>query len=294
MPEIVYRSVGSTTSTAVIWFMVSVPVLSELIAEVNPSVSTEGRSLTIALRLARSTPPSDRMVWVTVGRASGMAAMASETAATNRWSQAWPRARPRTNMTIIVRPAAAAIHSVSRLSSRVSGDSSRAVADSIPEILPSSVPAPVPVTITVALPCVTGLFMNAMFDCSPGPSWSPGSVAASLAAGTLSPVSADSSICSALDAMIRPSAGTWSPAEMRMTSPTTSSSAGISDSAPSRRTRAVAFIIDLSAFIALSALPSCRRPTTAFSTVRASSSTAVLHSLISKDTTAAAIKMICM
>ena len=137
-----YRSAGSTTSTAVIWFMVSVPVLSELIAEVNPSVSTEGRSLTIALRLARSTPPSDRIIWVTVGSASGMAAMASDTALMNSASHAWPRARPSANITIIVSPAAAAIHSVSRLSSRVSGDSSRAVADSIPEILPSSVPAP--------------------------------------------------------------------------------------------------------------------------------------------------------
>ena len=52
------RSVGSTTSTAVIWFIVSVPVLSELIAEVNPSVSTDGRSLTIALCFASSTLPS--------------------------------------------------------------------------------------------------------------------------------------------------------------------------------------------------------------------------------------------
>jgi hypothetical protein len=39
-----------------------VPVLSELIAEVNPSVSTEGRSFTMAFRLARSTPPMDKMV----------------------------------------------------------------------------------------------------------------------------------------------------------------------------------------------------------------------------------------
>jgi hypothetical protein len=164
----------------------------------------------------------------------------------------------------------------------------------MPEILPSSVPAPVAVTITVALPCVTGVFMNAIFVCSPGPSWSPDSVSASLAAGTLSPVSADSSICSALAATMRPSAGTWSPAEMSTTSPTTSSSAGICASVPSRRTRAVAFIIDLRAFMALSALPSCRIPTTAFSTVSSISRTAVLHSLISKDTTAAATRMICM
>jgi hypothetical protein len=79
------------TSTAVIWFMVNVPVLSELIAEVKPSVSTDGRSFTMALRLARPMLPSDRITCVTVGSASGMAAMASETALTNNISQAWPR-----------------------------------------------------------------------------------------------------------------------------------------------------------------------------------------------------------
>ncbi len=46
--------------------------------------------------------------------------------------------------------------------------------------------------------------------------------------------------------------------------------------------------------MALSALPSCRMPTTAFSTVSSTSRTAVLHSLISKDTIAAATRMICM
>ena len=273
--------------------MVSVPVLSELIAEVKPSVSTEDRSLTIALRLAKSTLPSDRIVCDTVGSASGMAAMASETALVNNASQAWPRARPSANITITVRPAADAIHSVSRLSSRSRGDCSVAVAASIPEIFPSSVPAPVAVTIIVALPWI-GVFMNAMFVWSPGFRSSPDSVCASLAAGTLSPVSADSSICRALAAMIRPSAGTSSPAAMSTTSPTTTWSAGICASAPSRRTRAVAFIIDLSAFMALSALPSWRRPITALSTVSASSRTPVLHSLMSSDTIAATIRMICM
>ena len=156
------RSVGSTTSTAVIWLIVRVPVLSELIAEVNPSVSTEGRSFTIALRLARSTPPSDKIVCVTVGSASGIAAMASEIALTNSASHACPRARPSANITTMVSPAAAAIHRVSLSSSLVSGDCSLAVADSIPEIFPSSVPAPVPVTSTMPLPCVTGVFINVM------------------------------------------------------------------------------------------------------------------------------------
>ena len=63
---------------------------------------------------------------------------------------------------------------------------------------------------------------------------------------------------------------------------------------PSRRTRAVALTIDLSAFIALSALPCWRSPTTAFSTVSAISRTAVPHSVMSAETTAAAIRMSCM
>src|SRR4030095_2775744 len=63
---------------------------------------------------------------------------------------------------------------------------------------------------------------------------------------------------------------------------------------PSRRTLAVAFIIDLSAFMALSALPSWRKPTTAFSSVNTNSRIPVLHSLINNDTTAALTRMSCM
>ena len=151
------------TSTAVIWFSVRVPVLSELMAEVNPSVSTAGSSLTSALRLASSTLPSERITSVTVGRASGIAAMARDTALTKRASQAVPLERPRANITTIVKPAAATIHSVRRLSSLVSGDCSVAVAESIPEILPSSVSLAVAVTIITPLPWVTGVFMKAMF-----------------------------------------------------------------------------------------------------------------------------------
>ncbi len=180
------------------------------------------------------------------------------------------------------------------LSSRVSGDCSFLVADSIREIRPSSVPAPVAVTTSSPLPWVTGVFMNAMLVRSPGPSPSSVRVPASLAAGTLSPVSADSSICSEPATTIRPSAGTSSPAVTSTMSPTTSCSAGISASAPSRRTRAVASIIDFSAFIALSALPSWRRPTRALSRVRTSSRIAVVHSPMAIETTAAATRMICM
>jgi len=39
--------------------------LSELIADVEPRVSTEDRSFTIALRLASPTAPSERITWTT-------------------------------------------------------------------------------------------------------------------------------------------------------------------------------------------------------------------------------------
>ena len=272
----------------------SVPVLSELIADVNPRVSTEGRSLTIAFSLASSTLPSESTTWTTIGRARGIAAIASATAVLNSVSHDWPRLRPSANITIIVRPAALTIQSVSVFICLVSGVSSLAVAESMCAIFPTSVSLPVPVTITTPLPCVTGVCMNAMFDCSPGPISLPERISASLAAGTLSPVSADSSICSALADTIRPSAGTSSPAAIRTTSPATSCSAGISASAPSRRTRAVAFIIDWSAFIALSALPAWRSPTSALKSVITINTIAVLHSLMRERRSPRPTRMSCM
>ena len=113
-------------------------------------------------------------------------------------------------------------------------------------------------------------------------------------AGTLSPVSADSSICRDAAWTMRPSAGTWSPAASSTVSPATTCSAGISDSAPSRRTRAVAFIMDLSAFMALSALPSSRRPTTALMTVRISTMMPVWNWPMTMEKTPATSRMICM
>ena len=94
--------------------------------------------------------------------------------------------------------------------------------------------------------------------------------------------------------MIRPSAATLSPAVISTTSPRTTSSTGIADSTPSRRTRAVCFVSDLRAFIALSALPSWRRPTTALTTVSSNSTAPVLHSPMASDRTPAMSRMICM
>ena len=197
-------------------------------------------------------------------------------------------------MMIIVPSAAAPIHKVNVSSCLLSTDCRLVVFASIPAILPTWASAPRAVTIIVPLPCVTGVFMNAMFFWSPAPISASGSVSASLDAGVLSPVKADSSMLSELDAMIRPSAATLSPAVINTTSPMTTSSTGIADSTPPRRTRAVCFVCDLSAFIALSALPSWRRPTTALSTVSRISTTPVLHSPIANDRIAAISRMICM
>ena len=66
-----------TSSRAVILLSVSVPVLSEQIAEVEPSVSTAGRRFMMALRSASARVPIDRSVVTTAGRPVGMAATAS-------------------------------------------------------------------------------------------------------------------------------------------------------------------------------------------------------------------------
>ncbi len=63
---------------------------------------------------------------------------------------------------------------------------------------------------------------------------------------------------------------------------------------PSRRTRAVAFIIDWSAFIALSALPAWRSPTRALKSVITNSTMAVAHCWITSETIAAPTRMSCM
>jgi hypothetical protein len=71
---------GTTSSEAAIWFVVRVPVLSEQMTVVQPSVSTLGSRRTIALRFAILRVPSARQVVMTAGRPSGIAATASATA----------------------------------------------------------------------------------------------------------------------------------------------------------------------------------------------------------------------
>ena len=80
---IVKRRPTTAISTAVIWLSVSVPVLSELMADVEPSVSTERSRFTIAPALASVDVPAARIVVTTAGRPVGMAETANATAVRN-------------------------------------------------------------------------------------------------------------------------------------------------------------------------------------------------------------------
>ena len=81
------------SSTAVIWLSVRVPVLSELIADVEPSVSVERRRFMIAFALASICVPYERIVVTTAGSPVGIAEIANAIAAVNTVSKLWPRDR---------------------------------------------------------------------------------------------------------------------------------------------------------------------------------------------------------
>ena len=72
-----------TVSTTVMRFCVSVPVLSEQMTVVLPSVSTEGRLRTMAFCLANFCTPRASTMVDTAGSPSGMAATARLTAVMN-------------------------------------------------------------------------------------------------------------------------------------------------------------------------------------------------------------------
>ena len=152
-------------------------------------------------------------------------------------------------------PAMTRIWFVSASSCLVSGVFSTVVAWSMPLMWPTSVAMPVVVTRMVPAPRVTWQFMNAMSTRSPRAA-SAATASTCLGVGTLSPVSADSSISRVAADRMRASAGTRSPASMFTMSPGTSSSIGISASSPFRRTLALTTIMLWSADALASALPS--------------------------------------
>ncbi len=123
-------------------------------------------------------------------------------------------------------------------SSRCSGDLVRLVAVTMPAIRPISVLLPVAVTTNTVVPRVTWVFWNTRLVRSPSAVSPAGSVCGSLGTGALSPVSAASCTSSVAEEMIRPSAGTTSPASSRTMSPGTSLVDSICSTWLERRTRA--------------------------------------------------------
>ena len=151
-------------SRTVIWFRVRVPVLSELIAEVEPSVSTAGRTFMMAFFLAMLTEPTDRIVVTTAGSASGIEPTASATPIPKSAMKDSPCARPITTIATKAKSAARMMKMVSRSTCLVSGDFSTFWPASMWAMWPTSEPMPVVVTRISPWPRVTLVFMNAMFS----------------------------------------------------------------------------------------------------------------------------------
>jgi len=158
-------------------------------------------------------------------------------------------------------------------------------------IWPIWVCMPVAVTTMVAVPRVTEVFWNAMFERSPSGTSPSGSTRASLAMGALSPVRAASCVSSVADCTMRPSAGTMSPASSCTMSPTTMATAGTSRSSPLRSTLAWGTCILERASTLARALSSCLVPKVRFSAIRKATMAAVENWLMSRLTTVTATSM---
>ena len=135
------------------------PVLSEQIADVAPSVSVERRRLTIALASASRRVPRERIVVTTAGSPVGIAAIANATATVNTSVKLCPRAMLSTTDATRARAAIVTSCLVSFSSCCVSGDLDSSWDCSISEMWPTSVAMPVAVTTNSPVPRVTLVFM---------------------------------------------------------------------------------------------------------------------------------------
>ena len=115
------------------------PVLSEQIAEVAPSVSVERRRLMIALASASRRVPRERIVVTTAGRPVGIAAIANATATVKTSVNVCPRAMLIATEATSASPAIVTSCLVSFSSWTVSGDFESSWRWSIPEMCPTSV-----------------------------------------------------------------------------------------------------------------------------------------------------------
>ena len=267
---------------AVIAFMVSVPVLSELMTVVPPRVSTSDSDLTTALDSASRRAPDDSMACTNVGNPVGMEAIAVEMHSSTSVVVSWPRTRPKMAMIATATKAIRPNTLVMPSSSCCSGERDRLVAFTMPAIRPISVALPVAVTTNAVVPRVTWVFWNTRFVRSPSATSPSGNVPASLGTGALSPVSAASCTSSVAEETIRPSAGTTSPASIRTMSPGTSLVDSSSAIWPERRTRACGTCSFASASTLARALSSWLVPITTLNNTSPSTTSAVAIWTIAK------------
>jgi hypothetical protein len=275
----------------IISFIVSVPVLSVLIALVAPSVSTSVRFLTTARASASCLAPSESRPDTNAGSPVGIAEIAIAVPSSTRSSKARPRIRPTTTMKATALHAMTPRTFVSESSSLCSGDRTRDTEVSIVAIRPISVSAPVAVTTIAPVQRVTEVFWNSMSVRSPSTTSGVGSTAASLATGALSPVSAASWVSSVAERMIRPSAGAMSHASTSTMSPTTTSRAGTCTMCPPRTTRVCGTCIFDSASTLALALSSWREPRTTLSRMSSATMIPVGTSPMAKLTAVTAMSM---
>ena len=151
-----------TTRTMVISFLVSVPVLSEQMTDVDPSVSTDDSFFTIARRAAIRCTPSASTTDRIAGNPSGTAATAIDTPSSNT-STRWPADSESEVISTAPTTTAAMATTTSpssrpsRAISRCSGVGSSTVRASSPAICPISVCIPVAVTTARPTPWLTAV-----------------------------------------------------------------------------------------------------------------------------------------
>ena len=256
---------GVHSSTTVMRFSVSVPVLSVHTTVVLPSVSTTGSRRMIARRCAIRETPIAKVTETAAGRPSGIMPTARATAAVSICATPAPRAMPIAKVTTASTRMAPVSFRLRSASLAVRGVDSTRTPLTSRCTSPSWVVVPVATTMPVAAPDVTCVPDQAMFRRS-ATGVLPGSTASSFTTGIDSPVSTDSSASSSCSSTSRRSAGTLSPASTCTTSPGTSCSDATCTRTPSRVTSACVRAISLSASSADSARDSWTKPTSAFTT----------------------------
>ena len=250
----------SEISTTFILFCVNVPVLSEHITPLLPSVSTAGNFLIMAFFLAIFVTPIDNIIVTIAGKPSGIAATASPTDVINISNGDIFLNNPITNIkTHITKQAIPKVFPTPAnfFCIGVSGALSSII---IFAICPTFVFIPISVTTPSALPEVTMHEENAILTISPKLHSFFKTKFASLVAGTFSPVKLASSIFKLKLFISLQSAGTKLPDSKIIISPGTSSIASISCIFPLLLTFAVGAVIFCKASIDFSAFASCITP----------------------------------